>query len=157
GGLRHVHGAARGVRHLLQLDAGLSGARRAGAAAGGGGRAGAHRGVGTCRRGDRWPVNGNSRDTGIAVVGMACRYPGACSPAELWDNVLACRREFRRVPAERLRLEDYLADPQHPDSIYSTEAALIEGWEFDRVRFNVSGTMFRSADLAHWLALEVAA
>ena len=96
---------------------------------------------------------------GIAIVGIACRYPGAKTPQELWENVLAGRREFRRLPPERLRLDDYLGeegDPGHPDGIYSQEAALLEGWEFDRVRFQVSGSLFRSADLAHWLALEVA-
>ncbi|HEX7185862.1 MAG TPA: SDR family NAD(P)-dependent oxidoreductase [Thermoanaerobaculia bacterium] len=94
---------------------------------------------------------------GIAIVGMACRYAGARSPAELWENVLAGRREFRRIPAERLRIEDYLSDPSDPDSLYSTEAAVLEGWEFDRVRFRVAGSTYRSADLAHWLALDVAA
>ncbi|MFL6196666.1 MAG: SDR family NAD(P)-dependent oxidoreductase [Thermoanaerobaculia bacterium] len=94
---------------------------------------------------------------GIAIVGMACRYPDARTPAELWENVLARRRAFRRIPAERLRVEDYLGDPHDPDGIYSAEAAVLEGWEFDRVRFRVAGATFRSADLAHWLALDVAA
>src|SRR5215212_2119147 len=94
----------------------------------------------------------------LAIVGMACRYPDANSPAELWDNVLAQRRAFRRMPPERLRYEDYLsADGHAPDRTYSVEAALLEGYEFDRVRFRVAGSTFRSADLAHWLALEVAA
>ncbi|HEV7671797.1 MAG TPA: type I polyketide synthase [Thermoanaerobaculia bacterium] len=92
----------------------------------------------------------------IALVGRACRYPGAASPAELWENVLAMRREFRRIPPERLRLEDYL-NVGGPESLYASEAALLDGWEFDRVRFQVAGPTFRSADLAHWLALEVAA
>ncbi|MBI1928317.1 acyltransferase domain-containing protein [Candidatus Poribacteria bacterium] len=93
----------------------------------------------------------------IAIVGMACRYPDARSPAELWENVLAQRRAFRRMPRERLRLEDYLStDPSVPDSTYATEAALIEGYEFDRVRFRVAGSTFRSADMAHWLALDIA-
>lgn len=94
----------------------------------------------------------------IAIVGMGCRYPDARSPEELWENVLAQRRAFRRLPPERLRLEDYLsADRNAPDSIYSSEAALIEGYEFDRIRFRVAGSTFRSADYAHWLALDVAA
>ncbi|HYN22435.1 MAG TPA: type I polyketide synthase, partial [Thermoanaerobaculia bacterium] len=94
---------------------------------------------------------------GIAIVGMACRYPGARTPAELWENVLARRRAFRRMPAERLRLEDYLSgDPADPDGIYSTEAALIEDWELDRVRFRIAGSTYRTADLAHWLALDIA-
>lgn len=94
---------------------------------------------------------------GIAIVGMACHYPDARNPKELWENVLARRRAFRRMPLERLSLRDYLAtDPATPDSIYSTEAALIQGYEFDRMRFRVSGPIFRSVDMAHWLALDVA-
>src|SRR5215471_13749286 len=93
----------------------------------------------------------------VAIVGMACQYPDARTPTELWENVLAQRRAFRRIPPERLRLEDYFpTQPGHPDSIYCTEAALIEGYDFDRTRFRVSGNTFRSADLAHWLALDVA-
>ncbi len=94
----------------------------------------------------------------VAIVGMACRYPEARSPAELWENVLAGRRAFRRMPAERLRLEDYYSpDAGVPDRIYSTQAAVLEGYEFDRLRFRVGGNSFRSADLTHWLALDVAA
>lgn len=94
----------------------------------------------------------------IAIVGMACRYADARNPQELWENVLARRRAFRRMPPERLRLEDYFsADPETPDAVYAAQAALIEGYEFDRVRFRVAGPAFRSVDMAHWLALEVAA
>jgi enediyne polyketide synthase len=93
----------------------------------------------------------------IAIVGMACRYPDARSPDELWENVLAQRRAFRRIPPERLRLEDYYSPERDaPDCVYSTEAALIENYEFDRVGFRVSGAAYRAADLAHWLALDVA-
>jgi enediyne polyketide synthase len=88
---------------------------------------------------------------------MACCYPGARSPQELWENVLAKRRAFRRIPPERLRLEDYFAaDAKTPDSIYATEAAFIEGYEFDRVAFRVAGSAFREVDPVHWLALDVA-
>jgi enediyne polyketide synthase len=95
---------------------------------------------------------------GIAIVGMACRYPDAGSPAELWENVLARRRAFRRVPPERLRLADYPdRRPGDPDSLLLAEAAVLDGWEFDRVRFRVAGATFRATDLVHWLALDVAA
>lgn len=94
----------------------------------------------------------------IAIVGMACRYPDARSPDELWENALAGRRAFRRIPAERLNLNDYLSsDRQSPDQTYSAEGAFIEGYEFDRVRFRVPGGTYRAADPAHWLALDVAA
>ncbi len=97
-------------------------------------------------------------EDGIAIVGMACRFADAGSPTELWETVLAQRRAFRRVPAERLRLEDYREKaPGDPDSTYVQEAAVLSGWELDRVRFRVAGPTFRAADLAHWLALDVAA
>ena len=94
---------------------------------------------------------------GIAIVGMACRYPDAKTPGELWENVLARRRAFRPIPSERLRMEDYLNGDGDPDGLYSFEAALLEDYEFDRVRFRVAGRTYRATDLAHWLALDVAA
>lgn len=94
----------------------------------------------------------------IAIVGLACQYPDARSPSELWENVLAQRRAFRRMPSVRLRLEDYGSkDKAAPDVTYVENAAVIEGYTFDRVRYRVAGSTFRSADLTHWLALDVAA
>ncbi|WP_169978941.1 type I polyketide synthase [Tautonia rosea] len=94
----------------------------------------------------------------IAIVGMACEFPDARSPAELWETVLAGRQAFRRLPPERLSLADYWSsDRNAPDRTYSTEAAVIEDYEFDRIAFRVVGTTFRSADLTQWLALDVAA
>ncbi|RSM47505.1 erythronolide synthase [Actinoplanes sp. ATCC 53533] len=96
--------------------------------------------------------------TDIAVVGMACRYPDALSPRELWDNAVAGRRAFRRLPNVRMRLDDYWdADPTTPDRFYSRTAAVIEGYEFDRIAYKIAGSTFRSTDLTHWLALDVAA
>src|SRR3981081_208410 len=93
----------------------------------------------------------------IAIVGMACRYADARSPTELWENALAQRRAFRRLPDERLRLADYFSEDRNaPDHTYSQFAAVIEGYEFERVRFRVSGSTFRSVDLTHWLAVDVA-
>ncbi|MBI3848048.1 MAG: hypothetical protein HY292_25720, partial [Planctomycetes bacterium] len=93
----------------------------------------------------------------IAIIGMACRYPDARTPDELWENVRAGRRAFRRMPDERLRLADYYSSNRAaPDRTYSTQAALVEGFEFDRVAFRVAGSTFRAADPAHWLALDVA-
>lgn len=93
----------------------------------------------------------------IAIVGIACRYPDARTPEELWENVLAQRRAFRRLPPERLDLRDYLSDdPAASDAVYAAEAALLHDYEFDRARFRVASSTFRSVDLVHWLALDVA-
>ncbi|MGW2222992.1 beta-ketoacyl synthase N-terminal-like domain-containing protein, partial [Nonomuraea sp. NPDC001684] len=95
--------------------------------------------------------------TRIAIVGMACRYPDAASPRELWENAVAGRRAFRRLPDERMRLEDYWdPDPAAPDRFYAKTAAVIEGYAFDRVAHKIAGSTYRSTDLAHWLALDMA-
>ncbi len=95
--------------------------------------------------------------TRIALVGMACRYPDATTPRELWENALAGRRAFRRMPDVRMRLSDYWdTDPGAPDRFYARNAAVIEGYEFDRIAYKVAGSTYRSTDLTHWLALDVA-
>ena len=91
----------------------------------------------------------------IAVVGIGLTYPDADSPDELWENVLSGRRAFRRIPDERMNLADYWSeDPQAEDRFYSQKAAVLRGFTFDRMRYRVSGTSFRSTDMTHWLALE---
>jgi len=93
----------------------------------------------------------------IAIVGIGLRYPDAGSPEELWENVLAGRRAFRRLPDERMNQADYWsADPHAPDRFYSQKAAVLRDFEFDRLRYKVAGSTYRSTDLTHWLALDVA-
>ncbi|MBM9508605.1 type I polyketide synthase [Actinacidiphila acididurans] len=93
----------------------------------------------------------------IAIVGVAAKYPDANDHEELWRNALAGRRAFRRLPDVRMRREDYWdPDPTAPDRFYSEKAAVLEGFEFDRVKYKIAGSTFRSTDMTHWLALETA-
>ncbi len=92
----------------------------------------------------------------IAIVGMACRYAEARSPRQLWENVLAQRRSFRRLPRARLNLADYSAATQQEDCIAPIMAAVLDDYEFDSSRFRISHDAFLSTDLSHWLALDVA-
>ncbi|WP_326695985.1 type I polyketide synthase [Streptomyces sp. NBC_01754] len=93
----------------------------------------------------------------IAIVGIACTYPDATTPRELWENAVAGRRAFRRLPDVRMRLDDYWnPDPTVPDTFYAQNAAVLEGWEFDRVAHRIAGSTYRSTDLTHWLALDTA-
>ncbi|MFD8360664.1 type I polyketide synthase, partial [Streptomyces sp. NPDC059715] len=93
----------------------------------------------------------------IAIVGVACTYPDATTPRELWENAVAGRRAFRRLPDVRMRLDDYWnPDPAVPDTFYARNAAVLEGWEFDRVAHRIAGSTYRSTDLTHWLALDTA-
>lgn len=61
------------------------------------------------------------------------------------------------MPPERLRVENFFSeDRDAEDSIYATQAAVIADYEFDRDRFRIAESTYRSTDLAHWLALDVA-
>ncbi|MEU4253839.1 type I polyketide synthase [Amycolatopsis sp. NPDC026612] len=93
----------------------------------------------------------------ISIVGIGLRYPDAGSPEELWENVLAGRRAFRRLPDERMNQADYYSpDPKAPDRFYAQKAAVLRDYEFDRVAHKVAGSTFRATDTTHWLALDVA-
>ena len=93
----------------------------------------------------------------IAVVGIGCWYPGAQEPRQLWENILARRREFRRIPDVRLPLADYYdSDPEAPDKTYGQRAALIDGFIFDWAKKRIPHQTYICTDIAQWLALEVA-
>lgn len=96
-------------------------------------------------------------DHAIAVIGMGCWYPGARNLRQLWENILAKRQEFRRTPDQRLPLSQYYnPDSSVPDKTYGSRMAVIDGFEFDWVNKRIPKTVIDSADIAHWLALEVA-
>ncbi len=85
---------------------------------------------------------------------MACVFPDAHSPTELWRNVLAGRRSFRRLPDERVPLALYHdPDPATPDRTYSDQAAFIKDWLFPWREFAVAPVTQEVTDPAHWLAL----
>jgi len=93
----------------------------------------------------------------IAVIGMACHYPGAGDLKTFWENILARRREFRRFPDQRLPLAEYYdPDPYMPDKTYADRAALIDGFQFDWIKRGIPKAVVESSDIVHWLALDVA-
>lgn len=95
---------------------------------------------------------------GIAIIGIDCRYPGANSLDQYWDNILSLRQQFRRIPDKRLNLEDYYSsDKSKVDYTYSQKASVLSGYNFDRTKYKVSKSTFDRTDMTHWLALDVAA
>jgi len=98
-----------------------------------------------------------SKATSIAIVGMACRYPGADDLRTFWENILTRRRQFRDMPDVRLPLSEYHhPDPTVPDKTYCKKAALIDGFHFDWLSHRIPQSTFDSTDITHWLALDVA-
>src|ERR1700676_1498155 len=99
-----------------------------------------------------------SRAPSLAVLSMACRFPDASSPYELWANVLEGRRSFRAIPKERLDIARYAAAAVgEAESITQIRAGLLANWRPDRSGLRIPNSAFAGADLTHWLALELSA
>ena len=93
----------------------------------------------------------------VAVIGLSCCYPDARNPRQLWENILARRRQFRLFPERRLPLSDYYhPDAEEPDKTYGRKAAFIDGFDFDWAARRVTLSTYEATDISHWLALEVA-
>jgi len=98
-----------------------------------------------------------NKSSSIAVVGMACYYPGARGLREFWENILARRVQFRKILKDRLPLSDYYdPNPSTPDKTYGSKAAVIDGFEFDWISRRIPKSAYESTDIVHWLALETA-
>jgi enediyne polyketide synthase len=98
-----------------------------------------------------------SSATPIAIVGLACRFPDADDPLALFESALAGRRAFRRLPSGRLgAVANHDAGLAGTASRAVPRAAVLEGWQFDRVGFAIPEHTYLATDPAHWLALETA-
>ncbi|MBP9854375.1 MAG: SDR family NAD(P)-dependent oxidoreductase [Candidatus Omnitrophica bacterium] len=99
----------------------------------------------------------NQISSDIAVIGVACHYPGAKNINELWENILSRRVEFRRMLDQRLPLNEYYDEKKgFPDKTYLTKAAFIDGFDFNWSQLRIPKQTFESTDIVHWLALDTA-
>lgn len=63
----------------------------------------------------------------IAIVGMACRFPGADSVQSLWRLLVDGTSSFGRIPGDRWPVADfYDATMQDPDRAYSDVGAFLD-------------------------------
>jgi acyl transferase domain-containing protein/acyl carrier protein len=93
----------------------------------------------------------------IAIVSMACRFPGASTPDELWRLLLAGEVPIREVPSSRWSLEDWFdPEPGRAGKMYAREGGFIDGIDqFDPEFFGISPREATSLDPQQRLLLEV--
>ncbi len=93
----------------------------------------------------------------IAIVGMACRLPGAASPAELWDLVAGGQAEdaIQPVPKARFDVEAFLSASDQAGKAYTLAGGYLDDLAgFDHQRFQISRAEAELMDPQQRLALE---
>ena len=100
--------------------------------------------------------HGDIRDGDIAVIGMACRFPGADDPDAFWRNLRQGVESISRFSTEELRAagvpEELFANPAYVPAA----AVLEEPGRFDAAFFGFSKREAEITDPQHRLFLECA-
>ena len=96
------------------------------------------------------PNAARPRPLDVAIIGMACVYPGADGLGRYWANVVAGRDQVGEVPAQRWRKEQY------PD-LPTDRGGFIPAVPFDALAYGIPPSALASIEPAQLLALEVAA
>ncbi|MCH9697806.1 MAG: SDR family NAD(P)-dependent oxidoreductase [Gammaproteobacteria bacterium] len=94
----------------------------------------------------------DTRQQDIAIIGLACRFPGAInSPDSFWQYLLSGRYNIDKVPTQRWDYRDYEADGVNPFGGFIDQVD-----QFDAEFFNLTPREARLIDPQHRLLLETA-
>lgn len=93
----------------------------------------------------------------IALVGLACRLPGASDPSALWRLLIAGDGAMRQVPSDRWIAADYVdADRRAPGKMVTAVGGFLERVDrFDPEFFGISAREAVQIDPQQRLALEL--
>jgi len=103
------------------------------------------------------PAHGADRPEPIAIVGMACVFPGARDLESYWSNILEARNSISEVPDHVWRSEQYFrTEGRGGDKTYSRWAGFIDDVAFDPLEYGIPPQSLSSIDPPQLLALEAA-
>lgn len=96
-------------------------------------------------------------ETPVAIVGMACRLPGATDLSQFWDLLQSGRDAISELPPERLNRELYFdSAPGKRGKTYSTVGGLIPERPRDQAASLLTPEELANADLCHQILCDVA-
>ncbi|EIT70714.1 type I polyketide synthase [Hydrocarboniphaga effusa] len=98
-----------------------------------------------------------AREAPIAVVGMACLYPGSPDLEAYWSHILEGRDLVREVPAERWNAERYYRGADAgPDQSVSKWGGFLDDTPFDPLQYGIPPQSLAAIEPVQLLSLEVA-
>ncbi len=105
---------------------------------------------------EKSPMSASTLSRKVAIVGMWCRVPGADSPAQFWENVVAGRESIRTLSKEELAAagieRSVIEDPS-----FVQRAGVLEGADlFDAKHFRIPPAEAILMDPQHRQFLECA-
>ena len=104
------------------------------------------------------PVAPMRSDEPIAIVSVACRFPGAPDPEAYWELLSGAVDAIREIPDDRFDVDEYYdPDPEAPGKIYTRYGGYLEGIDgFDPEFFGISPREAVWMDPQQRLMLEIA-
>jgi acyl transferase domain-containing protein len=102
-------------------------------------------------------MNAKLRNEPIAVIGMACRFPGGASPEEFWEFLARGGDAVGEVPQDRWDVAAlYDPDPGVPGKMYTRSGAFLPDFDhFSPAFFGISPREAQFMDPQQRLLLEV--
>ncbi|HEU4362518.1 MAG TPA: SDR family NAD(P)-dependent oxidoreductase, partial [Mycobacterium sp.] len=104
------------------------------------------------------PVIATYADEPVAIVAVACRFPGAADPDAFWQVLSGGVDAIREIPDDRFDIDEfYDPDPDTPGKIYSRFGGYLDGIDgFDPEFFGISPREAVWMDPQQRLMLEIA-
>ncbi|AHH96952.1 type I polyketide synthase [Kutzneria albida] len=95
----------------------------------------------------------------LAIIGIACRFPGAADTGAYWDLIRGARHQFRAVPERRWRHETFFdpVDRRSPHKAYTDRVAFLdEVEEFAPAHYGIPPRRAVAMDPQHRLMIDLA-